>query len=256
MDLVFGSAGNLFVSELTTGTVYSIAPNGEKTVYNSGFVNPAGLAFDSAGNFFVSDLSAGKVYKFTAAGVQSTFASFAGAAGLAFDQAGQLFVVSNSDGVIVKIGSDGNQSSFASGLSGGALLAFEPEVGKFRNFSARGTVATGDNVLIGGFIVGGNALLNNKVVVRALGPSLSSSGVTGALPDPLLELRDSSGALIASNDNWQDTQGPGLRASGLAPTKVRESAILITLPAGGYTAIVRSAGSGTGVALLEVYDSP
>jgi len=119
--------------------------------------------------------------------------------------------------------------------------------------SARGLVGSGETVLIGGFIVGGSALANNAVVVRALGPSLSGAGVSNPLPDPLLELHNSSGAIVASNNDWQTTQAARITASGLAPTDPRESAIFVTLPTGDYTAVVRSADSRTGFALVEVY---
>jgi hypothetical protein len=119
--------------------------------------------------------------------------------------------------------------------------------------SARAFVEGGDNVLIGGFIVGGNSLLNNLVVIRALGPSLSQKGVSNPLPNPKLELHDESGVMIAANDNWQDTQKAQIMASGLAPINAKESVILTRLPAGPYTAIVRSADDTIGIGLLEVY---
>jgi hypothetical protein len=131
---------------------------------------------------------------------------------------------------------------------------------KFANVSTRGFVETGDNVMIGGFIVG--AGLGNdgggsaRVVVRAIGPSLAPFGVTNALADPTLELHDGNGAIIGFNDNWQDSQGPEIQATGLAPTEPNESAILRTLVTGAYTAIVRGNGDGTGVGLVEAYNVP
>ena len=101
--------------------------------------------------------------------------------------------------------------------------------------------------------MGGNTLANNAVVLRAIGPSLANFGIVNPLQDPILELRNSSGALIASNNNWQDTQRAQILASGLAPTHPRESAIYATLPAGAYTGIVRGANDTSGVALVEVY---
>jgi len=92
------------------------------------------------------------------------------------------------------------------------------------------------------------------VVVRAIGPSLSNFGVTDPLQDPTLELHDASGAVIANNNDWQDTQEAEIMATGLAPTDPHESAILIALPAGNYTAIVRGVSDATGVALVEVYN--
>ena len=124
---------------------------------------------------------------------------------------------------------------------------------KLRNTSARGLVGDGENVLIGGFVVGGSALANNAVIVRALGPSLSGGGVANALADPLLELHDASGTIIASNDDWEDTQKAQISGSRLAPTDPRESAIYTTLPAGSYTAVVRSRNRTPAVGLVEVY---
>ena len=123
------------------------------------------------------------------------------------------------------------------------------------NISTRLRVQTGDNVLIGGFIVTGDA--PKKVVLRAVGPSLSSGGtpVAGRLDDPTLELLDSAGNPLAFNDNWKDSEGrPEVESQGLQPTDDRESAIARTLAPGLYTAIVRGANSSTGVALVEAYD--
>lgn len=178
-----------------------------------------------------------------------------GAAGMVFDSAGNLFVASNLDSTIRKFTPTGMESTFASGLAQATFLAFEPIQEALLNVSARAFVQGGDNVLIGGFIVGGSTLPNNLVVVRAIGPSLSRSGVTTPLPDPILELRDASGAIIASNDNWQDTQKTAILASGLAPSDAHESAILTQLPAGKYTAIVRGANDATGIALVEIYNA-
>ena len=120
------------------------------------------------------------------------------------------------------------------------------------NMSTRGSVGTDDDVLISGFIVGdvGSA----TVIVRALGPSLASSGVIGVLSDPTLTIYDSTGSVIATNDNWQDdTNAIYVPRNGLAPPNPSESALVLHLPAGAYTAIVRGANGGTGVALAEVY---
>ncbi len=125
---------------------------------------------------------------------------------------------------------------------------------RLANISARGNVLTGDNVMIGGFIVRGS--VSKKMVLRVRGPSLFLNGVPipGSLADPTLELHDGNGALLAENDNWRTTQQAELNASTLAPTDDREPALLATLPQGNYTAIVRGARSSTGVALLEMYD--
>ena len=129
------------------------------------------------------------------------------------------------------------------------------------NISTRSFVQTGDNVMIGGFMVEGTA--SKRVIVRAIGPELTQYGVPNALSDPTLELHDGTGALIASNDNWVTTiiggiittdQVAAIRASGHAPSDPRESAIIADLPAGNYTAIVRGVNDTIGVGLVEVYD--
>ena len=123
------------------------------------------------------------------------------------------------------------------------------------NIATRGFVESGDNVMIGGFIVGGSQ--NRTVLARAIGPSLTQFGVPNALQDPLLELHDSSGATLATNDNWKSSQESQITATGLAPSDDRESAILSSpLAPGNYTAIVRGVGDTTGVALVEIYQLP
>ena len=120
------------------------------------------------------------------------------------------------------------------------------------NIATRGFVETGDNVMIGGFIVGGSQ--NRTVLARAIGPSLGAFGVSNTLPDPLLELHDSSGATIASNDDWRSNQETQITATGLAPSDNREAALISSpLAPGNYTAIVRGKGTDTGVALVEIY---
>lgn len=107
--------------------------------------------------------------------------------------------------------------------------------GQFLNISARLHTGTGDNVLISGFVVAGSD--SKKIIVRALGPSLASFGVSGALADPIVELHDHTGAIIASNDNWKDTQQSQVVATNLAPNDDRESAIVITLAPGAYNRV-------------------
>ncbi len=127
-------------------------------------------------------------------------------------------------------------------------------ISELGNISTRGSVETGDGVMIGGFIVSGAENTASTMVVRAIGPSLEAFGVADALQDPTLELHDGSGALIASNDNWKETQEEELEAAGLGPSDDREAAILIALGPGAYTAIVRGAGETSGVALVEAYN--
>jgi WD40 repeat protein len=128
---------------------------------------------------------------------------------------------------------------------------------RLANISTRGLVQTDDNVLIGGFIIGGGTAAGGTatVVVRALGPSIPIGGV---LHDPTMELRDSSGTLVDSNDNWKtrpdgSSQQAEIEATTIPPTNNLESALVQTLPAGNYTVIVRGKNGTTGVGLVEVY---
>ena len=132
---------------------------------------------------------------------------------------------------------------------------------KLANISSRGFVDTGDNVMIGGLIVGGPSGDRARVLVRALGPSLTNAGVAGALGDPILELHDGNGAIIASNDNWKtrpdgSSQQAEIEATTISPTNDLESALVRVLPAGNYTVVVRGTNSSTGVGLVEVYNLP
>jgi len=129
------------------------------------------------------------------------------------------------------------------------------------NISTRSFVQTGEHVMIGGFIVQGSGI--KRVIIRAIGPELTQFGITDALANPSLELHNRTGALIASNDNWQTTilggiitsnQVSSIQNSGHAPTEASESAIIANLPPGNYTAIVRGVNNTAGVGLVEVYD--
>jgi hypothetical protein len=126
---------------------------------------------------------------------------------------------------------------------------------KLANLSTRAFVGTGNNVVIAGFVLGNNGG-NDNVIVRGLGPSLSSFGIANTLADPTLELRDENGALLISNNDWQDdpAQETQITAAGLAPSNTKESAIAATLPPGLYTAILAGLNNGQGVGTVEVYD--
>src|SRR5438270_2275824 len=125
---------------------------------------------------------------------------------------------------------------------------------RMANISTRGNVLTGDNVMIGGFIVRGD--VGKRMLVRARGPSLFLNGlpIVGRLMDPAMELRDGNGALIKANDDWRTDQQAEISASTLAPTDDHEPAVVWTLAPGNYTAIVRGATTSTGIALVEMYD--
>ena len=122
------------------------------------------------------------------------------------------------------------------------------------NISTRAVVQTQENVLIAGFILGGS---NEpaRVAIRALGPGLASAGINNPLANPTLELRDQNGAVLVTNDDWQNdpVQAAQILLLGLAPSNDLESALVATLAPGAYTAIVAGQGGGTGVGLVEVY---
>lgn len=129
---------------------------------------------------------------------------------------------------------------------------FVSPVVRLINLSTRVRVETDERVAIAGFVVGGSG--NKRVLVRAMGPSLTAAGVSGALADPTLQLTDGAGNTLATNDQWQSTQASEIAATGLAPGATTEAAILTSLAPGSYTAIVRGANASTGIGLVEVYD--
>jgi serine protease AprX len=126
---------------------------------------------------------------------------------------------------------------------------------KLANISTRAFVSTGDSIVIAGFTLGGNSG-NDRIVLRGLGPSLTGTGVPDALANPVLELRDTNGTLLVSDNDWRDdpTQAGELTAAGLAPANNLESGIVTTLPPGLYTALLAGLNSSTGIGVVEVYD--
>ena len=126
---------------------------------------------------------------------------------------------------------------------------------KLDNISTRALISTGDNIVIAGFMVGGQSG-SDRVVIRGIGPSLLNAGVPNALADPTLELRDGDGALLVANNDWQSDplQASQLTSADLAPPNNLESGIVINLPPGRYTALLAGRNGGTGIGLVEVYD--
>jgi uncharacterized repeat protein (TIGR03803 family) len=167
-----------------------------------------------------------------------------------------------AESAIVKTLDPGAYTAILSGVGGTTGVALVEAYGidaaassQLANISTRGLVETGDDVMIGGFIMVGASDVTNTIVLRGIGPSLTAQGVANALQDPTLELHDSNGAVVATNDNWMDS--PDMQQiidDDLAPTDERESAILAVLSPGAYTAILSGVGGSTGVALVEAYN--
>jgi hypothetical protein len=172
------------------------------------------------------------------------------------------------ESAIVTTLNPGSYTAVLSGKNGGTGVGVvevydlnQPANSELANISSRGFVEANDGVMIGGLIVGGsNADGKATVLIRAVGPSLAGSGVQDVLPDPTLELHDSNGGTVATNDNWkvndqtQQSQESAVRATTIPPTHDLESAIVATLAPGPYTAVVQGKNAGSGVALVEVYN--
>jgi sugar lactone lactonase YvrE len=153
------------------------------------------------------------------------------------------FVVSGKDG--------GTGIGLVEAYDLGTVSGGSSSNARLANISTRGFVQSGDEVMIGGFIVSGAAA---KVIVRAIGPSLTTNGVAGALQDTTLDLRDGNGSLIIANDDWRTGgQEQQIKDTTIPPTDDRESAVVATLNPGAYTAVVRGKNNSTGVALVEAY---
>ena len=199
------------------------------------FYNPSVPQFPSlyTGKYFFSDLCSGWIRVFDPA--SDTVTGFA---------------TGITSPVDLDVGADGALYYLAQGFGGQVFRVAMPA--EAMNISGRSSVGTGENAAINGFIVTGS--VSKRVGVRGLGPSLANFGVTNPLADPGIELRRSNGALVQSNDNWKDTQQSEITAAGIPPPNDLDAALIATLPAGNYTAIVTGKNGGTGVGLAEVYD--
>jgi cyclophilin family peptidyl-prolyl cis-trans isomerase len=171
----------------------------------------------------------------------------------------------NESAILITVASDPNNANYTAIVRGvnnttglGLVEVYDLDSGPgstLLNISTRGQVNVDPNALIGGFFVGGTE--SKKILVRAIGPSLAASNVPNPLADPILELHNGNGTLLVQNDNWGDSMDKmAIQNSGVAPTNAKESAVLQTLAAGPYTAIVRGTNNGTGVGSVEVYQLP
>jgi hypothetical protein len=166
---------------------------------------------------------------------------------------------SDLESALVQTLAPGNYTAIVSGKNGGTGVGLievydldAAAASTLANISTRGFVDTGDNVMIGGFIIGPPSASSTKVIIRGIGPSLPLGNV---LADPVLVLHDGNGATLATNDNWQDDSGAAeIQADQLAPGNPLESALLRVLPPGAYTVILSGNGDATGVGLIEVYN--
>src|SRR5947208_13407191 len=240
-----GIAGSNYGWPITEGPTSNPAFRGPIYFYGHGagcaivgatFYNPPVPQFPSSytGKYFFADLCGGWIRVFDpTAGTATGFAT-----GI-------------SSPVDLHVGPDGALYYLAQG-SGGQVFRVSALPAQALNISGRARVGTGQGVVISGFIVTGTT--PKRVGVRALGPSLANFGVSGPLADPIIQLNRGDGSLVMVNDNWKNTQQAEITGAGLAPSNDREAALIATLPAGNYTAIVRGKNGGTGVTLAEVYD--
>ena len=254
--LAFDRAGNLFVSQTNSNIISKITPAGTKTTFASSLMVPEGLAFDSSGNLYVANFNNGQITRITAGGTKSAFTTgLSGPRHLAIDFGNNLYVADFPTQSIFKFTPTAVKSTFASTTNAGGL-AFEPASGQLVNISTRASVQTGDGVLIAGFILTGTD--PKQVIVRGLGPTLGQPpfNVPNALQNPVLELHNTT-SVIATNDDWQMAANANQIPTSpvdYRPPNSLESAILITLQPGAYTAIMSGKNSTTGNGLVEVYD--
>jgi sugar lactone lactonase YvrE len=256
-SLAFDTSGRLLVADFHSGTIFRYNANGTRAIFASGLNQPHGLAFDSAGNLFEADFGSGRIYRFTASGARTIFASgLQGPHGLAFDSAGNLFEADYNGAALYKFAPNGARTTFASGLRNPGSVVVDrstPSSNNLLNLSTRAFIGTNTGVLIAGFILQGSHPAT--LVLRGIGPSLASNGISNALVDPVIELHDGSGNLLATNNNWaQASNAAVIRTSGLAPSDARESALLVTLNAGNYSVVMHGVNDIQGIGLIELYD--
>ena len=205
-------------------------------IVGAAFYNPPVPQFPSSysGKYFFADLCNGWIRVFDpSAGTATGFATG---------------IVNPVD---LHVGPDGALYYLARG-SGGQVFRISALPAHALNISGRARVEIGEGVAISGFIITGPE--PKRVGVRGIGPSLANFGVSGPLADPVIQLSRGDGSLVMANDNWKNTQQAEITGAGLAPSNDKEAALIATLTAGNYTAIVTGKNGGTGVALAEVYD--
>ena len=276
------TASNIFVADTDNNTIRRITPAGAVTtvagsagmggsadgsVFTARFLAPIGITVSSSGDIYLADALNDTIRKISAVGVVSTLAGvpvvsgsadgigpharFASPQGVALDSGNNVFVGDTGNNTIRR-GESTSSPSPTPTVSPSPTPSPGPNRSQPLNISTRLRIETGQNVMIGGFIITGND--PKKVILRAIGPSLAAFSIHDLLADPVLELHGSNGSLITTNDNWKATQQSEIEATGLQPQNDLEAAIVRTLDPGSYTAIVRGKGDTTGVGLVEVYD--
>jgi Glucose / Sorbosone dehydrogenase len=205
-------------------------------IVGGAFYNPPVLQFPSSylGKYFFADLCGGWIHVFSPA------------SGTAIDFASGI-----NTPVDLHVGPDGALYYLVRD-AGGQVFRVSALPAQAVNISGRAAVGVGQGVAISGFIVTGT--VPKRVGVRGIGPSLANFGVATPLADPMIELRRANGSLVLANDNWKETQQTEITNAGIAPPHDKEAALIATLTAGNYTAILTGKNGGTGVGLAEVYD--
>jgi sugar lactone lactonase YvrE len=269
--LAFDSLGNLYLAYPDHDSILKFTPDGKRTIFASGIAHPYRLAFDTFGFLWVTDPDAGALYAIAPAGVVFLIDSsdvdpeLTGLNDLAFDEAGNLFLTAGKS--VVEMDSTLTTLFTVAAVPGGAGgIAIEPPLAT--NLSTRvfvqgsngaaitngqdAALAPGSGSAIAGFVISGSS--PKQVFVRGLGPSLGDFQIANALQDPTLDLHDSTGDLIASNDDWQSATNSDQIPISLQPSDSREPAILATLPPGSFTAVLRGKNGSSGVGLIEIND--
>ena len=253
--LAFDALGNLYLAYPDRDSILKFTPDGKRTTFASGIAHPHRLAFDAFGFLWVTDPNAGALYAIAPSGVVFLIDSsdvdpeLTGLNDLAFDGAGNLFLTAGES--VVEIDSTLTTLFTVAAVPGGAGgIAIEPPA--TTNLSTRVSVQGGDGVAIAGFIISGSG--PKQVLIKGLGASLSNFGIANPLQDPTLDLHDSTGKAIATNDDWQTATNAAQIPVNFQPADSREPAILATLPPGSFTAILRGKNGGSGVGLIEMDD--
>ena len=257
------ASGNVYVADTFNFTIRKITPAGDVTTLagaagnqgnNDGtgsaaqFSHPGGVAVDNAGNIYVANSSNTTIRKVTPAGIVTTIGGLVNVTG-SDDGVGSAARFFRPQSVAV----DANGRVYVADTENQTIrIGMPAPPAQVLNLSTRISVQTGDNALIHEFVIQGST--PKDILFRGIGPSLAAFGIQDALADPLLELRDRSGALLASNDNWMESQPNAIVESGLAPTAPGEAALRTLLPPGMYSVEVRGVNGGTGLGLNEIYD--